>query len=377
MLVTITILIFGFFKTFKMFRLSERERISLLMMRGWGDQQRSYTNVVNLFNATFRNGDGVTPLSKSTVSKTLRRFEETGSIKNRPVTGRPQAATNEEKSLDVLLSFVENPHESSRSVALQQDIDQKSVLKILKVNKFHPYKMKLVQELNEDDPDRRIEFCETMMEMITQNPIFLQNIVFSDEATFQLNGEVNRHNFRYWSDTNPHWIKESHTQYPQKLNVWAGMVGDTIIGPFFIEGNLNAVSYEQLLRNQIVPAIQALKGDDFENIWFQQDGAPAHYGVNVRQYLNETFFERWIGRRGTVEWAPRSPDLTPLDYFLWGYLKDRVYRNNPQNLEELSRRIVQEINAIPRQMIRNAIESFYNRIGYCQEANGEQFEHLL
>ena len=360
-----------------MFRLSERERISLLMMRGWGDQQRSYTNVVNLFNATFRNGDGVTPLSKSTVSKTLRRFEETGSIKNRPVTGRPQAATNEEKSLDVLLSFVENPHESSRSVALQQDIDQKSVLKILKVNKFHPYKMKLVQELNEDDPDRRIEFCETMMEMITQNPIFLQNIVFSDEATFQLNGEVNRHNFRYWSDTNPHWIKESHTQYPQKLNVWAGMVGDTIIGPFFIEGNLNAVSYEQLLRNQIVPAIQALKGDDFENIWFQQDGAPAHYGVNVRQYLNETFFERWIGRRGTVEWAPRSPDLTPLDYFLWGYLKDRVYRNNPQNLEELSRRIVQEINAIPRQMIRNAIESFYNRIGYCQEANGEQFEHLL
>ena len=69
--------------------------------------------------------------------------------------------------------------------------------------------------------------------------------------------------------------------------------------------------------------------------------------------------------------------LNNIGLFLWGYLKDRVYRNNPQNLEELSRRIVQEINAIPRQMIRNAIESFYNRIGYCQEANGEQFEHLL
>lgn len=181
--------------------------------------------------------------------------------------------------------------------------------------------MKLVQELNEDDPDRRIEFCETMMEMITENPILLQNIVFSDEATFQLNGEVNRRNFRYWSDTNPHWMRENHTQYPQKLNVWAGMVGDTIIGPFFIEGNLNAVSYEQLLRNQIVSAIQALKGDDFQNTWLQQDGASAHYGVNVRQYLNETFFDRWIGIRGTVEWAPRSPDLTPLDYFLWGVFK--------------------------------------------------------
>ncbi|CAH2107617.1 unnamed protein product [Euphydryas editha] len=79
-----------------------------------------------------------------------------------------------------------------------------------------------------------------------------------------------------------------------------------------------------------------------------------------------------------VEWAPRSPDLTPLVYFLWAYLKDRVYRSNPKNLEELRRRIVQGINAIPRQMIYNATESFYNRIiGYCEEANVEQFEQRL
>lgn len=358
-----------------MFRLSERERISLLMMRGWGDMQRSYTNVTNLFNATFRN-DG-TPISRGTVSKTIRRFDDIGSVRNRPLAGRPSTATNEEKSLDVLQSFVENPHETLRSAALQHDIHHTSVLKILKRNKFHPYKMRLVQELNEDDPDRRIEFCETMMEMITENPQFLGNVVFSDEATFQLNGNVNRHNFRYWCDTNPHWMNETHTQYPQKLNVWAGIVDDTIIGPFFIEGNLNAQKYEQLLRNQIVPAIQAVKGDDFQNTWFQQDGAAPHFAVNVRGYLNETFFERWIGRRGTIEWPPRSPDLSPLDFFLWGYLKDRVYRTNPENLDELRRRIIQETAVIPRDMIRNAVQSFYNRIGYCQETNGEQFEHLL
>ncbi|XP_058793768.1 piggyBac transposable element-derived protein 2-like [Phymastichus coffea] len=73
------------------------------------------------------------------------------------------------------------------------------------------------------------------------------------------------------------------------------------MGPFFIEGNLNAVSYEQLLRNQIVPAIQALRADDFGNTWFQQDGALVHYGVNVRQYLNETSFDRWIGRRDNLD----------------------------------------------------------------------------
>jgi len=167
--------------------------------------------------------------------------------------------------LDVLLSFIENPHDSSRKVALQHDIDKKSVLKILKNNKFHPYKAHLVQELNEDDFDRRIEFCELMMERIDEDPNFLSNIVFSDEATFQINGNVNRHNCRFWSDANPHWT--------QKLNVWAGILNNAVIGPFFIDGNLTAAKYEDMLRHEIVPAIQAIVGDNFEDTWFQQDGA--------------------------------------------------------------------------------------------------------
>ncbi|EFN74119.1 hypothetical protein EAG_04168 [Camponotus floridanus] len=69
-----------------MLRLSERERISLLMMRGWGDRLRSYNDVRQLFNETFRNED--TAISRSTVERTIRRFNETGSVKNRPVLGR-------------------------------------------------------------------------------------------------------------------------------------------------------------------------------------------------------------------------------------------------------------------------------------------------
>jgi len=81
--------------------------------------------------------------------------------------------------LDVLLSFIENPHDSSRKVALQHDIDKKSVLKISKNNKFHPYKAHLVQELNEDDFDRRIEFCELMVERIE---IQLKNIKITEKC---------------------------------------------------------------------------------------------------------------------------------------------------------------------------------------------------
>ncbi len=55
----------------------------------------------------------------------------------------------------------------------------------------------------------------------------------------------------------------------------------------------------------------------------------------VRSYFNETFPNRWIERRGCVEYFSHSPDLTPLHFFLWGYLKDRVYTTRPDTIEAL------------------------------------------
>ncbi|KAJ8934037.1 hypothetical protein NQ318_020835 [Aromia moschata] len=215
--------------------------------------------------------------SESGVERTVRRFEETGHIKDPPKSGRTTSATNPEKSLDTMLSFIEDPHSSIRRSAQQHEISKGSIGNILKRNKFHPCKVKLVHELIEDDPDRRIEFCETMIRMIDEDPHFLFNIVFSDEATFQLDGNLNRHNCRYWSDSNPRLMREHNTQYREKLNVWAGILHNHIVGPFFIEGNLNAEAYEDKLRNEIVPAISQIAGQNFEEIWYQHDGAPAHY----------------------------------------------------------------------------------------------------
>ena len=74
-----------------------------------------------------------------------------------------------------------------------------SVQRILtKMLKLHPYKVKLVQELNDDDPDRRVQFAELMMNRMDDDTNFLKRIcVFSDEATFFLNGSINRHNMSH------------------------------------------------------------------------------------------------------------------------------------------------------------------------------------
>jgi hypothetical protein len=58
---------------------------------------------------------------------------------------------------------------------------------------------------------------------------------------------------------------------------------------------------------------------------FQQDGAPPHWGRIVRGYLDAAFPNRWLDRDGPLAWPPRPPNITPLDFFLWGYVKDKVY----------------------------------------------------
>ena len=83
--------------------------------------------------------------------------------------------------------------------------------------------------------------------------------------------------------------------------------------------------------------IPQLDEDDQEGrIHVQQDGAPPHYLGEVREYLNTRFPGRWTGRAAPIAWPPRSPDLTPMDFFLWGFVKDRVFVPPlPANVAEL------------------------------------------
>ena len=86
---------------------------------------------------------------------------------------------------------------------------------------------------------------------------------------------------------------------------------------------------------------------------------------------------RWIGKSGPIEWPARSPDLTPLDFFLSGYLKSKVFKTPPQSLEELQERIRVECEQITPDVLRNVSEETVFRIHICQEVGGAHFEQLL
>ncbi|KAJ8941074.1 hypothetical protein NQ318_003255 [Aromia moschata] len=152
-----------------------------------------------------------------------------------------------------MLMLEENPHTSS-----PLNISHSSILRVLTENQIHPYKLVSTNELAEDDFDRRILFCEQMMQMVDDNTLQIENVLFADESTFTLHGHVNRQSCRYWSRENTHWMRELHTQNPEKVNVWAGIIGENIIGPFFIDGNLNGETNLALLQNNVVPTMANL-----------------------------------------------------------------------------------------------------------------------
>ncbi|GFX28264.1 uncharacterized protein TNCV_3031081 [Trichonephila clavipes] len=95
---------------------------------------------------------------------------------------------------------------------------------------------------------------------------------------------------------------------------------------------------------------------EFEELWFQQDGATCHTARATIDLLKDTFGDRLISRFGPVNWPPRSCDLTPLDYFLWGYVKSLVYADKPQTLDHLEDNIRRVIADIRPQMLEKVIE---------------------
>ncbi|GFT25916.1 putative DD41D transposase [Trichonephila clavipes] len=100
-----------------------------------------------------------------------------------------------------------------------------------------------------------------------------------------------------------------------------------------------------------------LKGDRYE-LWFQQDGATCHTTHATMDLLKDTFGDRLISRFGPVNWPPRSCDLTPLDYFLWGYVKSLVYADKPQTPDHLEDNIRHIIADIRPQMLEKVIKNW-------------------
>jgi len=285
---------------------------------------------------------------------------------------------NDDVELQVLAYIRLNPRSSVRHVGREVGISFGLVHKILKKHKLHPYKPELVQHLRPTDPERRLNFIAWLLVQIDTQPLFLNQILWTDESKFTNNGVINKQNNRLWSDVNPHWAVDSRHQTVWGTNVWCGLIGGKLLGPYFYEENLNARRYLAFLTNVLPLMLENLPLATRQTLYFQHDGAPAHNAHIVRDHLNRVYEEKWFGTYGPIEWPARSPDITPLDFFLWGHLKTIVYADPPVNLADLKNKIVVACNNLTENQIMSATNrGCLQRFQLCVENHGANFEQFI
>ena len=154
----------------------------------------------------------------------------------------------------------------------------------------------------------------------------------------------------------------------------------TIIGPFFFKTpngqttTVNSERYGAMLREFFIPEVDVM---NLANHFFQQDGATSHTTrVNV-SILRDRFPRQVISRFGDVEWPARSPDLSPLDFFVWGYLKSRVYRENPTTIDQLKEAIRTEIGLVSSHMTAEVMRDMRKRIDLCIASNRRHLKDIM
>jgi len=97
-------------------------------------------------------------------------------------------------------------------------------------------------------------------------------------------------------------------------------------------------------------------------------------GRDVTTFVDETFPGRWVGRGGPTAWPPRSPNLTPLDFFAWVFITDIVYRRKVRDLVDLRQRIIEAIELITAHMLINTWQELEYRLDICRATTGAHIE---
>ena len=120
--------------------------------------------------------------------------------------------------------------------------------------------------------------------------------------------------------------------------------------------------------------VHQLTDDELTTGYYQKDGTTYHTSNASMREIESFFQDRVISKN---LWPHRSPDLTPADFFLWGLLKGKVYKNTPRTIEQLKDALRQEIQAVNVDTLGKVFQNLEKRIQVCLDVKGDQFQHRL
>ena len=128
--------------------------------------------------------------------------------------------------------------------------------------------------------------------------------------------------------------------------------------------SVNGLRYRTMINEFLCLELEDM---DVDNVYFQPE-------ISL---LREKFSGRVISRNDNYNWPPRSCDFTPLDFFLWGYVTDKVYADAPQSIQERKAKIRADIDETQPQICKNLIENFIKRARSCKRCRGGYMNNIV
>ncbi|ERL95939.1 hypothetical protein D910_00636, partial [Dendroctonus ponderosae] len=211
-----------------------------------------------------------------------------------------------------------------------------------------------------------------VLDKVAENEKFFENVLFSDECTFHNNGLVNRHNFHYYSDTNPCAYRVMKNQNRWSVNVWGGILGQYLIGPYLFEGHLNVSNK---------PTLNIIRRSPFQ--YQNQHVAAIGWSSASLSLRSSAIFKCKLSKQ--VDWQKWVSKLAPLisglnsTRFVFVGVHKRNYlsyaSDNFTRYENTHKR--HAFKTVTPQMLSRVSSGFEKRTYKCLEMDGQHFEHLL
>ena len=300
------------------------------------------------------------------IENIVSNFEKNGSVTSSYPKTRKSSGKREDAKKQIESMIAEFPNLSIRKMSSASSVSTTLVFHILHDDlHLKPYKYHDWHKLEVHDYDKRLEFAQWFLKLPLKAKFFF---ICTDEAYFYLTIPINKQNNRLWSDSCPYEGIETPLQ-DEKVLVWCAISAEKIYGPYFFSESVNQYNYLSMLKNYFWPKLIRTKESNL--YYFQQDGATPHTANNVQTWLTTKFGSKFVNKK---MWPPRSPDLNPCDYYLWGYLKSKVYNPLPKNLDELKENISNEVRKITKETLNSVFLNLEKRCNLIISAQGGHIE---
>lgn len=305
----------------------------------------------------------------NTINNMVSNFQNTGSVCRKRVLNKKRTVRTEDLIESIKNLYLADDKTSLRKMANLVPASISTIRNVAREDlNLKPFKQPHSFKLYKADYQKRLDFVD----FVASRRLNVEKwLIVSDEAYFYLHGGQNIQNNRIWAEFQPTEVVEKPLN-DEKIMVWCAFSANRFYGPYFFEENVNGENYLAMLKKFFW--VKHCHVQNYQNYYFQQDGAPPHRTNEVQSWLESKFGERFINKS---QWPPRSPDLNPCDFSLWGTLKSRVYNPRPTNLQQLKENVEREIEIFKKSNLFSIFSNLKKRLSLIKQENGRHIEHKI